>query len=155
MFKNVTLFYYYFIFIIMHIFGHCCCVFFIHYNAFTVWFPVNLHWTQRWCRWESYASSVLWFPSPKNAEKPKLVQKFQFCFFLLTTFVFQCKSFLFQKSQYTQNIKDNTIFFIMGIFGHRSCVYLINYNLFIDGFPINMHRTQKPWNRRVWWFSST
>ena len=72
-------------------FWHCSCVFFIHYNAFTVWFPVHLHWTQRWCRWESYDSSISWLSSLKNAKRPKLFRKFQFCFFSLTTLIIYCE----------------------------------------------------------------
>ena len=55
---------------------------------------------------------------------------------------FNVSDFFFQKSQYTQNIKDNTIFFYYGHFWSSLLRVFNQLQFIIDGFPINMHRTQ-------------
>ena len=100
-------------------FGHWSCVFFIAFD----WFTVIMHWTQCWCRWESYESSVSWFSSLKNAERPKLFQKSQFCFFhwlvwLFTISVKHLRQSCFISEAYAGITKFS--FFQ----NHQTCIFL-------------------------------
>ena len=117
--KYHTIFYHYFNLFIMGKFGHWSCVFFITFD----WYTVIMHWTQCWCRWESYESSVSWFSSLKNAERPKLFQKSQFCFFhwLVWLFIISVKH-IRQSCFISEAYSGITKFSFFQ--NHQTCIFL-------------------------------